>query len=159
MDSRRITVTSGDEGTRAVLALLDDACAVVDLRRPQSYWLRLATDEIMTNIAHHGYRGAAGDIDVTVGGDETKVWIRLEDDAPPFDPEAYDPAPRLSVDPRAREQEGGYGLLLVVTKLDEFHYDHGGGRNCNLLVMHRPADPQPPPEGGDRRDEISADRR
>jgi anti-sigma regulatory factor (Ser/Thr protein kinase) len=101
----------------------------------QAYWLRLAADEITTNIAHHGYRGGQGAVDITgeVEPDRLRVWI--EDDAPPFDPTHYDPAPRLSVPPGEREEEGGYGLLLALGKVDEFSYEFVDGRNRNILTI------------------------
>ncbi|MER6944266.1 ATP-binding protein [Nonomuraea sp. NPDC000554] len=113
-----------------VAALADEA----GLTSRQAYWLRLATDEITTNIAHHGYRGGEGVVDIAgeIECDRLRVWI--EDDAPPFDPTGYDPAPRLSVPPCQREV-GGYGLLLALGKVDEFSYEFVGGRNRNTLIM------------------------
>ncbi|MBB2745020.1 UNVERIFIED_ORG: anti-sigma regulatory factor (Ser/Thr protein kinase) [Microbispora rosea subsp. rosea] len=106
------------------------------LHARQAYWLRLAADEITTNIAQHGYGGRGGVIDLEGGVETDRVWVRVEDDAPPFDPTRYDPAPRLAADPALRE-EGGYGLLLALGRLDEFVYDRVGGRNRNILVMRR----------------------
>ncbi|MEV5500762.1 ATP-binding protein [Nonomuraea fuscirosea] len=100
----------------------------------QTYWLRLATDEITTNIVQHGYRGAAGVVDIAGEVDQDEVRVRIEDDAPPFDPGGYDPEPRLSVPPHQRD-EGGYGLLLAMGKVDEFHYEFADGRNRNTLIM------------------------
>jgi len=103
----------------------------------QAYGLRLALDEITTNIAQHGYAGNGGIVDLLAGVEPGEVWVRVEDDAPPFDPRDHDPAPRLAAHPHLRP-EGGYGLFLALNKLDDFAYDHAGGRNRNTLIMHRP---------------------
>ncbi|WP_226899887.1 ATP-binding protein [Nonomuraea phyllanthi] len=100
----------------------------------QAYWLRLAADEITTNIAHHGYRGEGGVVDLSGEIEPDRLRVSIEDDAPPFDPGCYDPAPRLAVPPAQRD-EGGYGLLLAMGKVDEFHYEYVGGRNRNTLIM------------------------
>ncbi|MEV6981616.1 ATP-binding protein [Sphaerisporangium sp. NPDC051017] len=99
-----------------------------------AYWLRLAADEITTNIVQHGYRGRDGVVDLEGGVDADALYLRIEDDAPAFDPRAYDPAPRLAVPPSVREL-GGYGLMLALGKVDEFRYQYVGGRNRNTLIM------------------------
>ena len=105
------------------------------LSKTQAYRLRLAADEITTNIIMHGYRQAPGVIDVTGGCDADRVWIRIEDDAPAFDPRSHRPAPHVG--DAADRQLGGCGLLLVRHSVDEFHYELIGGRNRNVLTMSR----------------------
>ncbi|MFI7700859.1 ATP-binding protein [Nonomuraea sp. NPDC049480] len=111
-------------------ALADEA----GLTSRQAYWLRLATDEITTNIVQHGYRGGAGVVDLAGEIEHDRLRVSIEDDAPPFDPAGYDPAPRLALPPGQRD-EGGYGLLLAMGKVDEFRYEYVGGRNRNILIM------------------------
>ncbi|MCK2220659.1 ATP-binding protein [Actinomadura sp. ATCC 31491] len=101
----------------------------------RAYWLRLATDEITTNIVQHGYRGRPGVVELAGEIEHDRLRVSVEDDAPPFDPACYDPAPRLAPPPGQRE-EGGYGLLLAMGKVDEFRYEYAGGRNRNILIMH-----------------------
>lgn len=134
----RVRLDGRDTALPGVVADLVGALAAeAGLTSRQAYWLRLAADEITTNIAHHGYRGGGGVVDIAaeIEPDRLRVWI--EDDAPPFDPTAYDPAPRLAVPPLHREEEGGYGLLLALGKVDEFGYEYAGGRNRNTLIMRR----------------------
>ncbi|MFD1934334.1 ATP-binding protein [Nonomuraea mangrovi] len=131
----RLRIDGSNTSMPGVVADFVEALAgEAGLTTHQTYWLRLAADEITTNIAHHGYRGCGGVVDIAgeIEPDRLRVWI--EDDAPPFDPTLYDPAPRLAVPPCQRE-EGGYGLLLALKKVDEFSYEFVGGRNRNILVM------------------------
>ena len=66
------------------------------------------------------------------------VWMRIEDEAPAFDPRTHDAGPRLATEPSEREA-GGFGLLLALHKLDGFSYELAGGRNRNTLIMSRAA--------------------
>lgn len=102
----------------------------------QVYRLRLAADEITTNIALHGYRGAGGEVEIEGEAGPDGVRLRIEDSAPPFDPRTHDPGPRLVADP-SEGPEGGFGLFLALRGLDHFAYDYVGGRNLNTLVVRR----------------------
>jgi anti-sigma regulatory factor (Ser/Thr protein kinase) len=104
----------------------------------EAYRLRLAADEIATNIAMHGYRGRCGFVDVTGGVDAEWVWLRIEDEAPKFDPTAWDTAAHRPVDP-VNGPIGGHGLFLAMRSLDNFAYDYVNGRNRNLLRIRRSA--------------------
>jgi serine/threonine-protein kinase RsbW len=137
MELRRLR--SGDNTRGAQVAEFVEALArQAGLTTSRAYWLRLATDELTMNIVQHGYRGRSGTVDLVGNVEADRVWVRIEDDAPPFDPSSYEPCRRLAAPPETR-QEGGYGLLLALGKLDEFRYDYDGGRNRNTLVMRRSA--------------------
>ena len=101
----------------------------------QVYRLRLAVDEIVTNIVLHGYRGEPGPVELEGDSDGDRVWLRVVDSAPPFDPTTHDPGPRLAASVDGRE--GGFGLFLAMTEVDEFSYDHTDGHNRNTLVIRR----------------------
>lgn len=115
------------------------AQATEDAGIPQgpAYRLRLATDEIVTNIITHGYVGdCQGDVELHVGADERSLWIQIEDRAPPFDPLPHvEPADDL-LSPLTERHIGGLGLYLVRNDVDEFRYAYDEGRNCNTLVLH-----------------------
>ncbi|MBC9729170.1 anti-sigma regulatory factor [Streptomyces sp. TRM68367] len=109
-------------------------------RLPESslYRLRLAADELATNIVLHGYRGEPGEITVDGGIDPGDVWVRFQDDAPAFDPRQGMRAPALDV-PLAEREIGGLGVFLAFTAVDTFEYELVAGRNVSTLVMRRPA--------------------
>lgn len=115
--------------TRRVAELAACLARVGGLSGRQAYRLRLAADEIITNILLHGYRGD-GVVDLRGGVEADRVWLRIEDDAPPFDPRSYDRE-------RVRCQVGGFGLYLATAGVDELRYEHAGGRNRNTLVIRR----------------------
>ena len=94
--------------------------------------LALAVTEVCTNIAVHGYRDAAGDIEVHVARDAGGVHVTILDRAPPFVPDqASLPSPEALA-------EGGYGLGLVRSVIDELHIQPvAGGGNRTVLVKRR----------------------
>ncbi|MFD4372716.1 ATP-binding protein [Streptomyces sp. NPDC058486] len=100
------------------------------------YRLRLAADELATNIVMHGYRGAPGCILVDGGIETGRVWIRFVDDAPAFDPRQGLRAPELDV-PLADRKVGGLGVFLALTAVDSFDYALVAGRNVCTLAIAR----------------------
>jgi anti-sigma regulatory factor (Ser/Thr protein kinase) len=126
-------VTGPDEaspdgtGADELAALVADLARRGGLDHRQAYRLRLAADEITTNIAVHGYRGRPGAVRLCGGVAPDRVWLRVEDRAAPFDPRRR----HRSAGP------GGYGLLIVAAVLDALCYRHVAGRNRTTLIMWR----------------------
>src|SRR5262249_45143777 len=69
-----------------------DAAKAANLDPKRSYRLRLAVDEIATNIVVYGYEGAGieGSIAVRASIDDQALMIVIEDTAQPFDPTAQE---------------------------------------------------------------------
>jgi anti-sigma regulatory factor (Ser/Thr protein kinase)/putative intracellular protease/amidase len=119
----------------AVLA----AASAAGLAPPAAYRLRLAVDELATNIIVHGYMGAAaGTIDVRIEMDEKTLRVVLEDTGVPFDPRTV-PVPGDLHLPAEQRQLGGLGVYLALQGVDHFSYEHSEGCNRNILVMDHPA--------------------
>lgn len=108
------------------------------LEKKAAYRLRLAVDEIATNIIVHGYaeNGLRGDVMVQAELDAEALTVRLEDAAVPFDPRSL-PIPEHMDDPLADRPMGGLGVYLALRDVDLFDYMWRDGRNCNIFVMHR----------------------
>ena len=112
---------------RAVLADIDG------LTEPDItiYNIQLAADEIFANIAGHAYEGRAdGSVTVTLSFNAASraFTIDLHDTGAPFDPSSV-PEPDLEA-----LQEGGYGLFLVQTLMDDMVYSSGPEGNHWKLV-------------------------
>lgn len=138
----------GDYGMAIVVRdLVATVAGMGKLDDRQAYRLRLAADEITTNISSHGYCGEQGVVDIEGGVDDDWVWLHIQDEAPPFDPVRHCPE---AVPGQA--QHGGYGLFLAVNGIDHFAYDYFAGRNRNTLLVRRPE----PQDGGsdDERDRV-----
>lgn len=93
-----------------------------------------AVDEAATNVITHGYRGAAGWLDVDISFEDGRCLVSLEDAAPAFDPTSV-PEPDLATPPMERKP-GGMGIHLIREATDAFSYRPrpGGG---NILTMVR----------------------
>jgi serine/threonine-protein kinase RsbW len=137
-----IEIRSEDSVAEAVASFTGDLARRAGLPPSKAYWLRLATEEIATNVMEHGYRGC-GPVRLSGGIQADQVWVRIEDEAHAFDPRAHDARPLLETVPQEREA-GGYGLLLALHKLDAFDYERAGGRNLNTLIMFRDLADDPP---------------
>ena len=132
----RVIQLGEDCVAEAAAAFVGELVQDAGLPTSKAYWLRLAVEEITTNIARHGYRGH-GLVRLTSEISQDRVWVRIEDEAPQFDPQSHDPARQLQTAPAEREA-GGFGLLLALRKLDGFCYERLDGQNRNTLTMFRP---------------------
>jgi anti-sigma regulatory factor (Ser/Thr protein kinase) len=135
--------------TREIANLVDGLASQAGLDSHDAYRLRLAADEITTNIAMHGYRGSGGIVEITGGLDQEWVWLRIEDAAPKFDPTGWESSAYRPADP-VDGPIGGHGLFLALRSLDNFAYDYVNGRNRNLLRIRR-STPDGGPGGQDER--------
>jgi anti-sigma regulatory factor (Ser/Thr protein kinase) len=132
------TLDALDEIGKYVIAATTEAG--LDIKA--AYGLRLAVDEIATNIITHGYQEAGRNGDVTVSGvlTDSSLTIVLEDSGVPFDPlsRALPEEDDLNL-PLEERPIGGLGIFLVLKGVDTFTYQHEEGRNRNIFVMNRPA--------------------
>jgi len=127
-----LTVPGVLEEVPHVRRWLGDLLTGSGLSTPDAADLALAVTEVCTNIVVHGYRGVAGNIEVHVVCDAGGVHVTILDRAPPFIPDqASLPAPEALA-------EGGYGLGLVRSVIDELHIQPvaGGGNRTVLVKRH-----------------------
>jgi anti-sigma regulatory factor (Ser/Thr protein kinase) len=113
------------------------------LDKRATYQLRLAVDELATNIVIHGYQEhhKNGSIAVTVDVGEHDLTVVLEDTAVPYDPTRRD-VERVEQDfdkPLEEREIGGLGIYFVRQAVDDFRYEWRDGRNRSTLVVHRPS--------------------
>ncbi|MEI6206103.1 MAG: ATP-binding protein [Desulfuromonadales bacterium] len=139
MKSLRVpaTLDALDEIGRYVITATSDA----GLNSKAAYGLRLAVDEISTNIITHGYEEAGGAGDITVNGEltESALTVVLEDTGIPFDPLTRElPGEDFLSLPLEDRPIGGLGIFLVLKGVDNFSYEYSEGKNRNIFVMNRP---------------------
>jgi anti-sigma regulatory factor (Ser/Thr protein kinase) len=107
--------------------LLDEA-----VEGPDIYPLRLAVDEICTNIFSYS---RARVVTVVVETTQTDLRVTISDDGIPFNPFTV-PPPDLDVGIDEREP-GGLGIHLVRNCLDDLSYDYQKGKNILRMVRRR----------------------
>jgi serine/threonine-protein kinase RsbW len=100
-----------------------------------------AVDESVTNTILHGYRGAAGSIQVEVDVADRSLIVRLRDQAPAFDPTRV-PSADVTL-PLDRRPLGGMGIHLCRELTDEQTYTRT--EDGNELTLLKSIDE---PEGG-----------
>lgn len=116
--------------TAATLAGLDQRAA---------YCLRLAVDEIATNIITHGYQdaGLTGDLTVTADFRSDRLIIQLEDNGAIYDPRQTPPPDNLD-QPLNERKAGHLGIFLAMWGIDGFTYERIHDHNRSTFVMQRP---------------------
>ena len=98
--------------------------------------MHLALDELVANVIRWGYDdGQEHQVHVKASVDATQVRVVIEDDGRPFDPSSIPPPDIL----RALEHrsEGGLGIHLVRTMVNEVIYERVGGRNVVEVKVAR----------------------
>jgi anti-sigma regulatory factor (Ser/Thr protein kinase) len=122
--------------------LVLEQARLAGLDKHATYQLRLAVDELATNIVIHGYteHQKNGNIVATVDVDAHDLTVVLEDTAAPYDPTRRDvDCVEQDFDKPLEEREiGGLGIYFVRQAVDDFRYEWHDGRNRSTLVVHRP---------------------
>jgi len=94
--------------------------------------LKLAVDEVCSNLIQYGYVGQeTGKIHLRILDLNPLLEISLEDTGHPFDPELVE-SPNLSEDLEERKI-GGLGIYLLKETMDEISYESTQGRNVLTL--------------------------
>lgn len=93
--------------------------------------LRLVAEEVLTNLAKYGHGdGEEHTVRLRLTLATGEVTLEFTDDGRPFDPlTATPPEPQ----PDAERAEGGLGLLLLRSLVDDSEYARRGGQNVLVL--------------------------
>jgi len=124
----------------AIGQYVNTAALAAGLEKKVAYRLRLAVDEIATNIIIHGYQeaGRSGDIVVLSEIDQKTLTITLEDTSAPFDPRGLG-RPEQIDKPIHERPIGGLGIYLTIESVDKFDYEYVNNRNRNIFIVKRPS--------------------
>ncbi len=121
------------------LDLLEDYLTEIgekaSLSKKTVYNLRLAVDELATNIIIHGYLENNTPEAIKISPDlvDDTLILCLEDNAPPFNSLETE-TPDLDLPPEKRAI-GGLGLYLAKSSVNDFRYERVGNCNRNILVV------------------------
>jgi anti-sigma regulatory factor (Ser/Thr protein kinase) len=123
-------------------AFVMDAAKAAGLNSRAAYRLRLAVDEMATNVIVHGKPlEHSGDDEIRLVSDidEQNLKITMEDRGPEFNPlERQVPGEHL-VKPLEQRPIGGLGVFLAIRGVDRFHYERVGDINRSIFVVNRAA--------------------
>ena len=133
-----------------VITFVDDLARAGGLSAVRAGRLRLAVEELVTNSIMHGYGNSRGPWnDITLEGcvEPSEVWLRVSEDAPPFDPtRSY--TPQDLDKPLGERTPGGLGLFLARHAVDRMAYDYAHGRNHVTVYVRREPPPAADPDSG-----------
>jgi anti-sigma regulatory factor (Ser/Thr protein kinase) len=137
-DMKPLTVPGTPDSLKSIAEYVMAASAAAGLDKKASYYLRLAVDEIATNIITHGYAEMdnKGVLDLQAEIDEKTATIIIEDTGIPYDPRQA-PIPDSLNQPLEKRKIGGLGVYLALRNVDKFLYERVGNRNRNIFVMNR----------------------
>ncbi len=124
------------EGTMDELPVLADFVDSVvrksGLVDPPAYDIKLAVDEITTNIVKHAYREKKGSIWITCYRKGDRFYVIIKDQGPPFDPSTT-PPPDLTSELEKRKV-GGLGIYFVRRVMDSIAHEYRDGMNILTLT-------------------------
>ena len=118
------------------------------LDRRAAYRLRLAVDELATNVIVHGKPAEhSGDdrIRLLAETDDEHLTIIMEDRGPAFDPLEHEGVDEHLDKPIEERPIGGLGVFLALRGVDRFQYERVGDRNRSIFMARRSAPPQVTP--------------
>ncbi len=140
MPCERLTVDGVLDSLQPIGEFVVRAALAAGLDRKPAYRLRLAVDEIATNVITHGYEaaGLSGELTVEAHLTDTALTVVLEDAARPFDPRTHR-MPEAELEKPLRDRKvGGLGVFLALAGVDGFDYQSAQGRNRSLFTVRRP---------------------
>ncbi len=107
------------------------------LNNEKTYNLRLAIDEIVTNIILYGYEQAKleGTVELQTEISAEGLTMVVEDSAAAYNP-ADTPPPDLT-SPFEERPMGGLGVFFAITGVDKFYYERVDNRNRNTFIIFK----------------------
>jgi anti-sigma regulatory factor (Ser/Thr protein kinase) len=136
---KTLTVSAHIDSLKPIADYVIQASKAANLDKKKTYKLRLAVDEIVTNIITHGYEetGRTGNITISGEMDSNSLKITLEDTAVFFDPREKMSAEEETIDlPLEDRKMGGLGIYLTINGVDEFQYKRVEDHNFNIFTMY-----------------------
>lgn len=135
-----LTVDANLDSLQAIGEYVMNLSQVAELDRKLAYRLRLAVDEIATNIISYAYQdtGDRDKIYLEAHIDDRSLTIILEDTGIPFNPlNKLSQEECLVEQPLEDRPIGGLGIYLAIDGIDEFCYERVGDRNRNIFRVNR----------------------
>ncbi len=134
------TVPGTLDSLSAIASYVKEVAAAAGLDKKAAYNLRLAVDEIATNIILHGYEeaGQQGLIKLQADINEQALTFYIEDSGA-----AFNPMQKLNVEeeliklPIEQRPIGKLGVYLAIEGVDKFFYERVEDRNRNIFVVNR----------------------
>ena len=131
-----LTVPGTLESLNAIAEFVIKAAELACLDQKTTYKLRLAVDEIATNIIQHGYAavGLTGEINCYAEIADSHLTITLKDWGLAYNPAKYSQINNLQ-HPLTQRPIGGLGIYLAMNNVDDFRYERVDDHNCHIFIV------------------------
>lgn len=136
-----VTIAATYEDVAIVRSILPVFASDLPFTRDTLLRLEICLAEALTNVVRHGYKDmVGGEIDVTMAARADRFVLEIADEGRPMPEEAREsiraggPAPHREDTPVHELPEGGFGLRILRTVLDEVTYRRDGTRNVLTLT-------------------------
>ncbi|MFN7524496.1 MAG: ATP-binding protein [Aphanizomenon sp.] len=134
-----LTVSGTLDSLEAIATYIKTAAESAALDKKATYKLRLAVDEIATNIIIHGYEeaGLQGQLKISATLGESSLTICIEDTGARYDPhDKVTVAAQELNKPLEERQIGGLGVYLAIQGVDQYLYEREGDKNRNIFIVN-----------------------
>ena len=147
---KEIHVAAKLENLDQIIEMVDEDVSQYACSPTAAALIKVAVDEIFTNIASYAYKDKNGgdeaglvDVSITSEPDPPCIELRFADSGVPFDPlKVPEPDTTLAADER---QIGGLGIFMTKQIMDEISYSYENGKNV-LVIRKKLADDNEEPE-------------
>ena len=126
---KELTIAATVENIEAVTDFVNQQLEELACPMKAQMQIKIAIDELFSNIAHYSYNPEIGQATVRVEVMENPLAVSITfiDNGMPFDPlSKEDPDLTLSAEER---QIGGLGIYMVKESMDEIIYEYKDGQN------------------------------
>jgi len=114
-------------------------CQEAGIASKRAYKLRLAVDELVTNIIVHGYANSTTEsmIEINAEIELVNLKITIADTGLPYDPRERVFDESILSQPIDERPIGGLGVFLSLQSVDEFSYETTEHKNISSLWLKR----------------------
>jgi serine/threonine-protein kinase RsbW len=127
-----ITCAAEPEALGIFRTFIEDECSRFGIPEEVVFDLKLAVDEVCSNVVMHGYKGMPpGSIILALQFWPDRVTVQITDFGQVFSPDQT-PAPDLD-GPLEDRRAGGLGWHLIFQTMDSVAYEHSGAGNVLTL--------------------------
>ena len=129
-----ITVGAKLDALDTVVEFVDAQLARYGCPEMTQLEIRLAVEEIFVNITSYAYHPKDGEAEIRcdVLEDPLRVVIQILDSGKPFDPLSQEEAD--TSEEALMGREGGLGILLVCSTMDNVSYNYENGKNILTIL-------------------------